>query len=196
MHDLVDFGDGLAIVADTGEIVSCPPGEDRLSYVAARLADAQAQRQGWEKAERALKQVFLREQGERRAQYGDVAVSIRAGRELRKFDATAYRRDVEYGEEMSKEEFRALARAAKDFDPGLLEGFTLNLVTQHTAYETSRPAVYVDRVRREAPKVRKAPDVPDESDDLADAIGASILVERLRQGRAGKPAETTSEQEN
>ena len=134
---------------ETGEIEEIPDGMDRLFWAAQRLMEAHDQIKAWEARAGMLKAELLN-QDERKAVYGDVAVSVRSN--LRQeFDADGFREWLADCQP-TEAELAGLAFAAKAFAPGPeTPARMVEAIARHTHGKPTRPFIVVERVRKLAP---------------------------------------------
>ena len=137
---------------DTGEVEDIPEGMDRLFWAAHQLMDAQDQIKAWERRAVLLKHELLNGQEERKAVYGEVAVSVRQNIR-RELDTDAFREWL--ADAMPNEvELAALAFAAKSFDAHteLMIGRLGEAIARNTREKPTQPFIVIERVRRVAPR--------------------------------------------
>lgn len=152
---LLDLGDVL-VDEETGELFDAaqtPIAGPDLSLLAWRLRDAGDQKRAWERAEMALKGVFLNLQDERKAIYGDVVISIRTQQRSR-FLPAAWRQVLD-AESFNRIEYRAIALAITGIDASRLTPELGRFVEAATDRYETKPFVVTDTVRRAGPVVRK-----------------------------------------
>lgn len=153
MSDLIEI-DGVLVDADTGECMDLPTGTDIMAWRAARLMDAMEQTRAWERAVGALKAGFVREQQDRRCQYGDVVVSVRQN-VRREFAPEAFRAWLEDAH-LDGGALLQLALAARAFDAaGIEDEQVREAVARHVVERPTRPFAVAERVRKAAPRVRE-----------------------------------------
>ena len=135
------------VFEDTGEVEEIPEGMDRLYWAAQRLMECQEQVRAWEARAGMLKAALLDGQEDRKAVYGEVAVSVRSA--LRQeFDAEGFREWL-MDCQPTVRELAGLAFAAKAFAPGpetparMTEG-----IARHTHGKPTRPFIVIERVRK------------------------------------------------
>ena len=157
MSDMIDI-DGVLVDADTGEVLDLPTGTDIMAWRAARLMDAIEQQRAWERAVGALKAGFVRDQADRKAQYGDVVVSVRQNMR-REFAPEAFRAWLEDAQ-LDGGALLQLALAARAFDVATIEDrLVRDAVARHVVEKPTRPFAVAERVRRAAPRVREMQEV-------------------------------------
>lgn len=146
--------DGAVIDDETGEVMDLPAGSDRMGWLAARLIDAIEQERAWTRAVAALKTVFVKDQEERKAQYGDVVVSIRQS--TRREFATEPFREWLADAQLDGGALLQLALAARAFDIGsIADNGLVAAVERYVVAKPTRPFAMAERVRKAGPRVRE-----------------------------------------
>ena len=140
---------GLVVDSETGEVLTLPPGEDALSGAAWRRHAAKEQQKAWEHTVQTLDRVLMR-QDTRKAQYGEVVVSVVAG-SFPKTDVEAF---VSMLSEipLEAEEMADIIAAAKGFDRDKLPARVLEAFDDCTTKVPKAPYILTAPVLKQAPK--------------------------------------------
>lgn len=140
---------GLVVDSETGEVLTIPSGEDALSGAAWRRHAAKEQQKAWEKTVDALDRVLLR-QDTRKAQYGEVVVSVRAD-SYAKTDVEAFASML--GElPLEAQDMADIIAAAKGFDRDKLPARALEAFDDCSTRVPKKPYILTDAVLKQAPK--------------------------------------------
>ena len=140
---------GLVVDSETGEVLTIPSGEDALAGAAWRRHAAKEQQKAWEKTIDALDRVLLR-QDTRKAQYGEVVVSVRAD-SYAKTDVEAFVSML--GEiPLEAQEVDDIIAAAKGFDRDKLPARALEAFDDCTTRVPKKPYIITDVVLKQAPE--------------------------------------------
>ena len=140
---------GLVVDSETGEVLTIPSGEDALAGAAWRRHAAKEQQKAWEKTIDALDRVLLR-QDTRKAQYGEVVVSVRADT-YPKTDVQAFA-SMLWDMGMEAHEMEEIIAAAKGFDRDKLPARALEAFDDCTTRVPKKPYILTDAVLKQAPK--------------------------------------------
>lgn len=139
---------------ETGEVEEIPEGEDRLFWVARRLREAQDQEKEWGKSAAGFKRTLLEEQTEKRAVYGDVAISVRQ-RPMTTFQGPAFREYVADAQ-LDGGALLAMVLAAKDFDiDAIADEAIADLLRPFVIEGLTRPFVIAERVKKLHPSTAR-----------------------------------------
>lgn len=137
---------------DTGEIEEIPDGIDPLFWAANQCMEAADQEKAWKARGGMLKAALIRGQEEKKAVYGDVAVSIR--QTWRDDFEVAGFRDYVADAQLDGGALLALVLAAKGFDRDLLhEPGLADMVARFTGKKPTATFAVCERVRKLRPAV-------------------------------------------